>query len=76
MASEGAIDISAEHRKSSAEQPDASLADEWDVVSTEARSKQDMGSDEENAFEDCHTPFRDSRNKASIRVPRMFHSHV
>jgi hypothetical protein len=24
----------------------------------------------------CHTPFRDSRNEASIRVPRMFHSHV
>jgi hypothetical protein len=24
----------------------------------------------------CHTPFRDSENEASIRVPRMFHSHV
>jgi hypothetical protein len=24
----------------------------------------------------CHTPFRDGRNEASIRVPRMFHSHV
>jgi ATP-dependent DNA helicase PIF1 len=24
----------------------------------------------------CHTPFRDSWNEASIRVPRMFHSHV
>jgi hypothetical protein len=24
----------------------------------------------------CHTPFRDSRNKASKRVPRMFKSHV
>jgi hypothetical protein len=24
----------------------------------------------------CHTPFRESRNEASIRVPRMFHSHV
>jgi hypothetical protein len=24
----------------------------------------------------CHTLFRDSGNKASIRVPRMFHSHV
>jgi hypothetical protein len=24
----------------------------------------------------CHTPFRDSGNKTSIRVPRMFHSHV
>jgi hypothetical protein len=24
----------------------------------------------------CHTPFRDSRNEASIRVPRMFNSHV
>jgi hypothetical protein len=24
----------------------------------------------------CHTPPRDSRNEASIRVPRMFHSHV
>jgi hypothetical protein len=24
----------------------------------------------------CHTPFRDSGNEASIRVPRMFHSHV
>jgi hypothetical protein len=24
----------------------------------------------------CHTPFRDSRNEASIRVPRMFHSHI
>jgi hypothetical protein len=23
-----------------------------------------------------HTPFRDSGNEASIRVPRMFHSHV
>jgi hypothetical protein len=24
----------------------------------------------------CHTPFRDSGNEASIRVPRLFHSHV
>jgi hypothetical protein len=24
----------------------------------------------------CHTSFRDSGNEASIRVPRMFHSHV
>jgi hypothetical protein len=24
----------------------------------------------------CHTLFQDSRNEASIRVPRMFHSHV
>jgi transcription initiation factor IIE alpha subunit len=24
----------------------------------------------------CHTPFRDSGNEASIRVPRMFHSHI
>jgi hypothetical protein len=24
----------------------------------------------------CHTPFRDRGNEASIRVPRMFHSHV
>jgi hypothetical protein len=24
----------------------------------------------------CHTPFRESRNEASIRVPRMFKSHV
>jgi hypothetical protein len=24
----------------------------------------------------CHTPFRDSGNESSIRVPRMFHSHV
>jgi hypothetical protein len=24
----------------------------------------------------CHTPFWDSGNEASIRVPRMFHSHI
>jgi hypothetical protein len=24
----------------------------------------------------CHTPFRDSGNEASIRVPRIFNSHV
>jgi hypothetical protein len=24
----------------------------------------------------CHTLFRDSRNETSIRVPRMFNSHV
>jgi hypothetical protein len=24
----------------------------------------------------CHTPFQDSRNEASIRVPRMSNSHV
>jgi hypothetical protein len=24
----------------------------------------------------CHTPFRDSRNEASICVPSMFRSHV
>jgi hypothetical protein len=24
----------------------------------------------------CHFPFRDSGNEASIRVPRMFNSHV
>jgi hypothetical protein len=24
----------------------------------------------------CHTPFRDSGNEASIRVLRMFNSHV
>jgi hypothetical protein len=24
----------------------------------------------------CHTPFREKRNEASIRVPRMFKSHV
>jgi hypothetical protein len=24
----------------------------------------------------CHTPFQDSGNEASIRVLRMFHSHV
>jgi hypothetical protein len=23
-----------------------------------------------------HTPFRDNRNEASIRVPRMFNSHI
>jgi hypothetical protein len=27
-------------------------------------------------LKNCHTPFRDSGNEASIRVPRMFHSHV
>jgi hypothetical protein len=26
--------------------------------------------------QECHTPFRDSGNEASIRVPRMFHAHV
>jgi hypothetical protein len=26
--------------------------------------------------QECHTPFWDSGNEASIRVPRMFHSHV
>jgi hypothetical protein len=25
---------------------------------------------------ECHTPFRDSINETSIRVPRMFHSHI
>jgi hypothetical protein len=25
---------------------------------------------------ECHTPFRERRNEASIRVPRMFKSHV
>jgi hypothetical protein len=25
---------------------------------------------------ECHTPFRDRGNEASIRVPSMFHSHV
>jgi hypothetical protein len=24
----------------------------------------------------CHTPFQDGGNETSIRVPRMFHSHV
>jgi hypothetical protein len=24
----------------------------------------------------CHNPLRDSGNEASIRVPRMFHSHI
>jgi hypothetical protein len=28
------------------------------------------------ACDHCHTPFRDSRNEASIRVPRIFNSHV
>jgi hypothetical protein len=27
-------------------------------------------------LQECHTPFRDSGNEASICVPRMFHSHV
>jgi hypothetical protein len=25
---------------------------------------------------DCHTPFRDNGNEASICVPRMFNSHI
>jgi hypothetical protein len=27
-------------------------------------------------FEYCHTPFRERGNKASIRVPKMFKSHI
>jgi hypothetical protein len=27
-------------------------------------------------MEQCHTPFRDNGNEASIRVPKMFNSHV
>jgi hypothetical protein len=30
----------------------------------------------EDVMSICHTPFRDSWNEASIRVPRMFQSHV
>jgi hypothetical protein len=29
-----------------------------------------------NGEGECHTPFWDSGNEASIRVPRIFHSHV
>jgi hypothetical protein len=30
----------------------------------------------QNPPTNCHTPFRGSRNEASIHVPRMFNSHV
>jgi hypothetical protein len=30
----------------------------------------------ENSEPDCHTPFRERGNEASIRVPRMFKSHA
>jgi hypothetical protein len=40
-----------------------------------ANSSQETPPPSENVPE-CHTPFRDSGNEASIRVPRMFHSHV
>jgi hypothetical protein len=52
MASEGAADISAEYRESSTEQPDTSLAYEQAIVLTDATSKKDAGSDDENASED------------------------
>jgi hypothetical protein len=29
-----------------------------------------------NSLMDCHTPFREIGNKASIRVPMMFKSHA
>jgi hypothetical protein len=32
--------------------------------------------EDEVCEEKCHTPFRERGNEASIRVPRMFKSHV
>jgi hypothetical protein len=29
-----------------------------------------------SVVDDCHTPFRERGNEASIRVPRMFKSHA
>jgi hypothetical protein len=69
-----------------------SLGDELAIISTEATSERDAGSDGENPSKDigdsenasdngrpmkiCHTPFRERGNEASIRVPRMCKSHV
>jgi hypothetical protein len=44
-------------------------------VSTPMSSAASLGSDEDGEVV-CHTPFRDSGNEASIRVSRMFHSHI
>jgi hypothetical protein len=48
MASEVAAAVSTEHRESSAEQSDASLADDQVVTSMEVTSDQDASGDEEN----------------------------
>jgi hypothetical protein len=52
MASEGAGNISVGHKESSAVQPDAFLADEQAIISTDATSEQDVGSDDENVSDD------------------------
>jgi hypothetical protein len=41
----------------------------WEVENTTA-----LASAREDA--ECHTPFREIGNEASIRVPRMFKSHA
>jgi hypothetical protein len=47
----------------------------WERVSrVDAENAMVLASTREHV--ECYTPFRDSGNEASIRVPRMFHSHV
>ncbi len=42
----------------------------------EAEVEAELRSEKEEENLGCHTPFRDSGNEGSIRVPRMFHSYV
>jgi hypothetical protein len=45
-------------------------------VSTPMSTAAALDLDENNEVVDCHTPFREIGNEASIRVPRMFKSHA
>jgi hypothetical protein len=52
MASKGTVDVSVEHRESSTEQLDTTLADEQAIASTEATSERDVGSKDDNVSDD------------------------
>ncbi len=46
----------------------------WNLTAVEGKGRGDGG--EPHQLQECHTPFREIGNEASIRVPRMFKSHA
>jgi hypothetical protein len=64
----------AEPKAKSKKMSPAGLVKEEEKAEAEVVVEPRLEKEEENLG--CHTPFRDSGNEGSIRVPRMFHSHV
>jgi hypothetical protein len=70
MVSDGMADVSTEHRESSTEQLDTTLTDEQAIVSTEATSKRDVGSEDDNVSDDTDDSGNASNNGGCLKLGR------